>query len=162
MIKEVETGLFNEIADNSILLHQANCFGYITPGIVQRLAKNYPEWFKEYHDICRWFKDGYENELLGSFYSKKVSPNLIVCSAFAQLGTTKYLQKTDYDAWDKILRKIHHQMTYQNSTTGKKWTLHATNGIGHSKQYGSWEEMFDLFERYFKDSEVDLYIHSYY
>lgn len=52
------------------------------------------------------FRDGHEDEILGTFVGYNVSPTLMICNAIAQLTVRKSKQQTDYDVQGNTLRKI--------------------------------------------------------
>jgi len=83
MIRVVEGSIFDNLPPYSVILHQCNAKGWMGAGLAAKIAKKWPNVFKEYHEYCRWFKDGHEDEIMGTFVAVKVNPSLIVCNAIA-------------------------------------------------------------------------------
>lgn len=161
MIKIVEGNIFNNLPEYSVFLHQCNAKGWMGAGIAKDVAKRWPKAFKEYHEHCMWFKDGHENELLGTFVGVKINPKLIVCNAIAQETVGKTQQMTNYSAWKILCRKLEKQTRKINETSGVNWTIHAPYNIGCGLGGGNWNEMLDIFKAYFDDSPVELVFHKY-
>lgn len=161
MIKEVYGSIFDNLPEYSVLVHQCNAKGWMGAGIAKEIAKRWPNSFKEYHEYCCWFKDGRESEILGTFVGVKISPTFIICNAIAQITVGRSKQQTDYDAWEVLCKKLEQQTRRVNKVTGKNWTLHVPFKIGCGLGGGLWENMMEIFERYFANSSVDLIIHHY-
>jgi len=161
MIKEVDGSIFNNLPKYSVLIHQCNAKGWMGAGIAKEIATRWPECFNKYHDYCQWFQNGHEDEILGTFVSYNVSPTLIICNAIAQLTVGKSKQQTDYDAWETLCKKLEAQTKRVNKITGKNWTLHVPFKIGCGLGGGLWENMLEIFEKYFAESSVDLVIHRH-
>lgn len=161
MIEEVKGSVFENLPEYSVIVHQCNAKGWMGAGIAKEIAARWPECFKKYHDYCCWFRDGHEDEILGTFVGYNVSPTLMICNAIAQLTVGKSKQQTDYDAWETLCTKLEQQTKRVNLVTGKNWTLHMPYKIGCGLGGGDWKEMMDIFERHFADSSVKLVIHHY-
>lgn len=161
MIEEVEESIFDNLPENSVIIHQCNALGWIGTGISKEIARRWPECFSTYHNHCLWFKDGHEDEIIGTFARYEVSPTLIICNAITARNIGKARQLTDYDAWEKLCRTVERQTRYVNTHTGKNWTLHIPYKIGCGTSNGLWENMMEIFERYFANSSVKLVIHHY-
>ena len=162
MVKIVEgSSIFNDLPDYSVLLHQCNTKGWMGNGISKEIARRWPNAFSEYHDYCRWFQDGHEDDILGTFVGMYVDPKHIVCSAIAQKTVRKHEQQTDYDAWEDICHKIEVQTRAVKVRTGHTWTIHVPYNIGCGQGGGDWETMLGIFKKYFSMSTVDLIIHKY-
>ena len=157
MIIETEGDMLRDVKPWSVLMHQVNCLGVANAGIAKQLRDRYPAWYPAYRKLCGQ-TDPKEN-LLGTVHAAAVAPNVIVCSAFAQLGISKREPVTDYDAWELICQKIEAEIRARNSEKNMNWTLHIPYGIGCGLAGGDWEKMRGIFEYYFGRSPVDLYVH---
>lgn len=163
MIKEVETGIFDDISsDDSVILQQVNCRGILQQGMPTRINRRFPGWYDDYRKYCLWFKDGHEDEIMGSFHRFDAAKNTIVCSAFCQLAPLKSnVQTTDLDAWHQICRKIEKQTNAVNKMTGKNWKIHVQSDVGCRDGNANPDDMREIFDLYFADSPVELIIHRY-
>lgn len=161
MIRVVEGSIFDNLPPYSVILHQCNAKGWMGAGIAAKIAKKWPNVFKEYHEYCQWFKDGHEDEIMGTFVGVKVNPSLIVCNAIAQKTVSRHAQMTDYDAWEKICKKIEAQTRRINQAQGVNWSIHAPERIGCGLGGGDPEKMKEIFEFYFGDSPVQLTFYRY-
>lgn len=171
MIYDTDKHILKETEDFSVIVHQVSTRGTIPQGLGMAISKQYPEWYREYHGYCGWFmKDGpmnfsgkdHTDEIIGTWHRYQVpEKNLIICSAFAQQGGGKDFVQTDLDAWDRVLRKLLNQTKYVNKSLEKKWTIHIPSNLGAFGKDGDNTELMELFQKYFGDSEVDLYIHEF-
>lgn len=161
MIKIVEGSIFRDLPKYSVLMHQCNAKGWMGAGIAKEIARRWPEAFNEYHKYCAWFKDGHEDEILGTFVGVRIDPTFIVCNCIAQKNVGKHEQQTDYDAWEEICHKIEVQTKAAKVRTGQNWTLHAPYNIGCGLGGGDWETMYSIFRKYFGTSTVDLTFYKY-
>lgn len=159
MIYKVKGNLFDGLPDCSVVMHQVNCLGVADAGFAKQVRERFSGWYESYSEYCRFSKDN-PKELLGRFHQHAVNDRLIICSAFAQVGISKTAVMTDYRAWDTILRRIEKQISEKNRNDRQSWSLHIPYGIGCGLGGGDWEEMKSLFDFYFGESPVKLYIHS--
>ena len=163
MIYETDEGLLKDVKDCSVILHQVNCSGTIQPGIAMSICKQYKRWFQDYTGYCKWFADGHEREILGTFHRHQPDQkkNIIICSAFVQERGGKHPTEIDMEAWAKILRKIRLQTARAIKLTGKHWTIHINSNIGSFNKDLRNEELMEIFEEVFgEDENVHLYIHA--
>ena len=96
-------------------------------------------------------------------FKPKDRDDLIICNAFGQEYVSRERQVTDYDAWNKILSKLELQtrITNEKLPKDKQWSIHAPYNMGCGLGGGSWNEMFSIIEKYFKNSTVSFVIHKY-
>ena len=162
MIKHVEGSVLDtrKLPANSVILHQVNCLGKANQGVAMQIARDFPGWFQDYRSYTLWFQDGHFNEIMGTFHRFEPKPGLIICSAFAQEGISKMIVNTDYEAWDKIFRKVERQTKYAHEKTGKNWTIHIPASLGINPGGGDLETMEELIKQHFEDSPVELWIHE--
>lgn len=163
MIYETENNILRDIDDCSVIMHQVNCSGVLQPGIAMSICKQYPSWYQDYHGYCKWFADGHEDEILGTFHRHQPDPkrDVLICSVFAQMRGGKYATEVDLDAWEKVLKKVKYQTARAIRTTGKNWTIHVMRNIGSSSKSIQNEELMDLFNEIFgNDENVHVYIHT--
>lgn len=160
MITEVEGSIFEDIKPYTVIMHQCNAKGWMGAGIAKEIARRWPKVFNEYHKYCSQFKDGRENEILGTFVGVKVKPGFIICNAIAQLTVGKTKRQTDYDAWETICAKVSRQMHKVNEITGKNWTIHVPYNIGCGLGGGNWNQMMEIFKKHFGESDVEFVIHK--
>ena len=160
MITEVEGSIFEDIKPYTVIVHQCNAKGWIGAGISKEIRRRWPNVFNEYHNYCSWFKDGHEEEIMGTFVGVKVKPDLIICNAIAQQTVGKATQITDYDAWEVLCAKISRQTHRVNKMTGKNWTIHVPYNIGCGLGGGDWDQMMEIFQKHFGESDVELVIHK--
>ena len=169
MITEVEGSLLKDIQPYSILLHQVNCLGKMSSGLAAQMAKKFDGLWKSYHDYCGWFQADYNgkshrNEILGTWhiFRPKDRDDLIIVSAFGQEYASRNEKMTDYDAWEKILKKLEHQTRQANKTQDKdkQWKIHAPYNLGCGLGGGDWEEMYSLLKTHFGNSPVELVLHK--
>ena len=160
MITDTTDDIFSVQAP-SLILHQVNCLGYGSIGIMNRVMKTWPSLFKEYHDLCGWFKDyKHQEELLGLIQSLPIpGTNLILCNAFSQrfFSDTKY--EVDFEAWEKILRKVMTQVHSNQKNTGILYEVHCPNKIGISMKPEEIETLKELVDAYFQDSDITWTYH---
>ena len=162
MITNSDTNILYDIADNSVILHQVNCLGSVMQGLAGRIARQFPGWYDDYHKYCRWFSDGHQKELLGSFHRfEPKDKKIIICSAFGHIAPVKNVQTTDYGEWHSICRKIERQTRYVNEHYHKNWKIHIVDNIGTKDGLADPDEMMTIFNHYFKCSPVELVIHTY-
>lgn len=154
--------LFNNLTDNSVIVHLVTCTGKITSNIAYNINSKFPKWFTDYHGYCSWFQK-HEREILGTFHVFNASKNLIVCSAFASLGTSYEKQKIDIDVLIKVLKKIEHQTRNVNKIQNKNWVIHIPYNITTIELYDDNDEKHivqDYIDIIFKDSPVEVQIHK--
>lgn len=152
MIIETKGDLLRDIKPWSVILHQVNCLGIAGAGVALQIREAFPGWYQEYKTYCDQEKD--KELLLGKIHSYQARPNVIICSAFAQLGISKATPVTDYKAWDQILRRLEHELAVKNEKDAMNWHVVAPYGIGCGLAGGDWKTMRDLFEFYFAKSPV--------
>ena len=145
MITEVNESIFRNLPDYSVIVHQCNTKGWLGTSISKEIAARWPENFKQYHEYCSWFKDGHEDEILGTFVGYNASPTLIVCNAITQTTVGKSKQQTEFDAWDVLCKKLEQQTKRVNKQTGKNWTLHIPYKIGCGSDDEAWEQLMFIF-----------------
>ena len=161
MIKTVEGSIFDNLPDYSVFLHQCNAKGWMGSGIAAKVAKKWPQVYKEYHEFCGWFKNGHEREIMGTIVSVQVNPKFIVCNAIAQYSVSRFREMTDYDAWETICKKLESQTCIMNQKNHMNWTIHAPEKIGCGLANGDPQKMRDIFEYYFAESPVQLTFYHY-
>ncbi len=169
MITEVEGNLLRDIKPYSVLLHQVNCLGKMGAGLAAQMAKKFDGLWQSYHEYCGWFQEDYNgkshrHEILGTWhiFRPKDRDDLIVVNAFGQEYVSRDRQVTDYDAWNKILKKLEKQTRIENKTRPKEkqWKIHAPFNMGCGLGGGDWKEMYALIELYFATSPVEFVIHK--
>lgn len=154
MITETEGNLFVGIRPWSVLLHQVNCLGVAGAGVALGMRREFPGWYSDYRLWCEQEPD--KKRLLGTTHSYSPRRDLVICSAFAQLNISKSRRVTDYEAWDKILRRLESRVSSMNEKHSMNWEIRAPWGIGCGLGGGDWRVMRDLFEFYFGDSKARL------
>lgn len=161
MIHEQTGNLFDNLTEQSVILHQCNVNGWMGSGFAARVRIKYPQAFKDYHEYCGWFKDGHEKELLGTWARTQINENLIICNAITQLTYAKSKHVIDYSSWHKILKKLEHQTRYVNEHYGKNWTIHVPDKINGNSNVEEYETLHELFHEYFDESPVNVVFHRY-
>ena len=160
MITTVQGSVLENLPDYSVIVHQCNAKGWMGAGLAQKIAKKWPECFQLYHSHCKWFVDGHEHELMGTWVPYRVSDKLIICNAIAQATVGRHQQQTDYDAWHQLCRKLEQQTRTNNKRTGQNWTIHMPDKIGCGLGGGDYDTMHAIFEQYFGESPVALVFHQ--
>lgn len=160
MIYEVEESILSNLPKQSVILNQCNNKGWIGNGISSKIHSKYPQAFNDYHEYCRWFLDGHEHEILGTWARTRVNENLIICNAITQNITNKSKYELDYDSWNNILKKIELQTKKINSKYGNKWTIHILNKFSKNSDDENSIAIHHLIETYFKNSQVDIVFHK--
>jgi len=167
MVFETSSDIIDGVPRNSMILVQTNTLGYGTNGVLQRLSKEYPQMFNEYHGFCGWFKDRkYQEEVIGStmslkFPEKDKNFGKIVACCFALRWITQTKSELCLDAWDKIARKVAKQTIANHHATGTMYQIHIPKRIGFGLTEIEQEEVRDVLNFVFKTKypEVDLYYH---
>lgn len=161
MITTINGSVFDNLTEQSVIVHQCNVNGQMGFGIASKIRIKYPEVFKNYHEYCGWFKNGYENELLGTWARKQINENLIICSAITLTTYAKNKQRINYDAWIKILSKLEIQTRMQNEKYKTDWTLHIPDKINENSNIEEYNLLHELFYNYFNESPVKVIFHKY-
>lgn len=145
----------------SVILNQVNCLGYVSAGLMGRVVKRWPALFREYHELCGWFK-GYKPQhgLLGMMQALKVpGTRMILCNAFSQ----KYYSDTKYEAlpgkWEEVLRKIAKQVEANFKATGVMHEIHCPAKIGPGLKPEETASLREAVERVFGRSEIPFIYH---
>lgn len=145
----------------SVIIHQVNCLGYGSMGIMARVIKLWPSLFSEYHQLCGWFKDYHkQNDLLGSMQALPIpKTKMILCNAFSQ----KFYSDTKYeslpDMWNKILRKAIAQTKANFKKTGILYEFHCPNKIGVGMKPNEIDALKDVVTEHFTDSAIKWVYH---
>ena len=138
-----------------------NALGHGSLGISARIRKFYPNMFDEYHKLCGWFKDyKLQEEIIGMFQGLPFPDSSnILCNAFGQrfLSDTKYV--IDFDAWEKICRKMISQIQANNKSTGILYEIHCPYKIGHGMKPEEVDRVKEIIEEYFADSDIKFVYH---
>ena len=160
MISETVEDIF-KVDVPAVVIHQVNCLGYGTHGIMARVAKQWPELFKQYHSLCGWFKDyNTQNEILGSIQALSIpGTKLILCNAFSQ----KFYSSTKYQSlpkeWEKIIRKVIAQTKAKYKMTNVLYELHCPAKIGIGMKYEEIDELKEIVSHYFENSPIKWVYH---
>ena len=146
----------------SVVLQQVNCLGYGSIGLMNRIMKEYPSLFKEYHELCGWFKDfKLQEEMFGTIQALPFPDSKnILCNAFSQ----KFYSDTRYESlpeeWEIILRKIVSQTEANFQRTGIMYEIHCPAKIGVCMKPEEIEALRDLVEEYFAESKIPFIYHT--
>lgn len=159
MITYEDNSMLDNLSEQSVILNQIGTLGWIGTGMTKQIFNKWPVAFEEYRHLCAQFRDKHERELLGTWARTRVNPNTIVCSAMAQNTVGKIRQEVDYDAWEKICKKMIKQTQYVNQKTHSKWKIHTYEKVGASAGT-EYEELLNVFKTYFENSNVELVIHA--
>lgn len=170
MIEFIDTDILN-LPNYGILLHQFNCCGELTNGLLSRISKKFPGWYDDIRKYTKWWEHARRSELLGSTHNFRVnSGKNIICSAFTQVrppNAQAAQQDTDYNAWSRVFKKVEYQTRYQNGSNIQKWTVHIPDGLGTFRIStgglgggGDPAEMDKLIRKFFENSTVELVIHT--
>lgn len=167
MIFETTNDIIDGVSKNSMILVQTNSLGYGTSGILQRLSREYPDMFNEYHKFCGWFKDKkHQEEILGSimplrFPEKDKNSGKIIICCFALKWITQTKNELCLEAWEKIIQKVASQTIANFKATGTMYQIHIPKKIGIGLNESEQEEVRDIFDFMFKTKhpEVDLWYH---
>lgn len=160
MILETAESIFN-VQVPAVVVHQVNCLGYGSIGLMNQVMKRWPSLFKEYHDLCMWFKDYHkQDEMLGTIQALPIpKTSLILCNAFSQ----KFYSDTKYaivpEAWDKILRKIIAQTEANFKRTGILHEMHCPAKIGIGMKPEEIDELKEIVKQHFQDSTIKWVYH---
>ena len=145
----------------AVVIHQVNCLGYGSQGLMKQVIKYWPDLFKEYHSLCMWFKDyKLQEEMLGSIQALPIpKTNLILCNAFSQ----KFYSDTKYaivpDAWEKILRKVIGQTERNYKATNVLHEFHCPAKIGIGMNPEEINTLKEIVNQYFENSEIKWVYH---
>ena len=160
MINESTEDILNPVYP-SVILHQVNCLGFGSLGLMARIAKEYPALFNEYHKLCGWFKDyKLQDEMLGSIQGLKI-PNSknILCNAFSQ----KFYSDTKYEAmpdmWEKCLRKVISQIKANYKATGIMYEIHCPDKIGIGMKPEEIDSLKAVVNELFSDNDINFVYH---
>lgn len=167
MVFDTTKDIINEVPRNSMILVQTNSLGYSIGGVLQRISREYPSMFNEFHSFCGWFKDKkHQEEILGSimalkFPEKDKNFGKIIACCFALRWITPTKNELCLDAWEKIARKIATQTIANNKATGIMYQIHIPKKIGVGLTEIEQEEVRDVLTEVFKEKypEVDLWYH---
>ena len=167
MIFETTKDIIDDVPRNSMILVQTNSLGFGTHGVLQRILREYPSMFNEYHSFCGWFKDRqHQEEIIGStmalrFPDKDKNAGKIIACCFALRWITPTKSELCLDAWKKIARKIATQTIANHKATGTMYQIHIPKKIGVGLMEIEQEEVRDALAEVFRDKypEVDLWYH---
>lgn len=160
MIIETTQDIF-KVDIPAVIVHQVNCLGYGSMGIMAKVAKIWPDLFKQYHELCGWFKDyDKQNEMMGSLQALPIPrTRLILCNAFSQ----KFYSDTKYqaipEAWEKIIRKIISQTKKNYELTKVLYEFHCPAKIGIGMKSEEIDKLKEVVSHYFKDSPMKWVYH---
>lgn len=160
MITYADDSMLDNLTKQSVILHQVGTKGWIGNGLTREIFTKWNDAFCDYHHFCQWFKDGHDDEIIGSWARTRINDSLIICNAIAQKTVGKTKQVVDYDAWEKICKKLESQTKYVNRQTKSDWKIHTFAKIGSSAE-AEQDKMMEIFEAYFAESPVELIIHSH-
>ena len=160
MITHVDDSLLDNLTEKSVILQQVGTKGWIGNGLTKQIFEKWHDAFMDYHCYCNWFKDGHDDEIIGSWHRTKINEDLILCNAITQKTIGKSKQLVDYDAWEKVCKKLERQTKYANQKLNTNWTIHTFEKIGSSAE-AEQDKMMEIFETYFGDSPVELVIHAH-
>lgn len=159
MIKILENSSVLNVK-RGILMHQVNCRGF-QGGLAKKIFDRWPQAFKEYHDLCGWYRKDPE-KLLGTMCNVWVVPKrLCVCNFFGQVDVGGEIRRTDYDVYMRRLPDIERQVRTYNMTAEIPHEVHIPYMIGCGLANGDIDEMMSVFEKTFKNSSVTLNIHRW-
>ena len=167
MVFETTRDIIDGVPRNSMILVQTNSLGYGTSGVLQRISREYPSMFNEYHSFCGWFKDRqHQEEIIGStmalkFPAKDKNAGKIVACCFALKWITQTKNELCLGAWEKIARKVASQTIANYKATGTMYQIHIPKKIGVGLIESEQDEVRKILEFEFKTNhpEVDLYYH---
>ena len=151
-----------EVDAPAVVVHQVNCLGYGSMGLMARIMKKWPDVFKQYHELCGWFKDRkHQHEMLGYLQAIPLpKTKLILCNAFSQ----KFLSDTKYeavpDAWNTIMHKVAAQVQQNFNKTGVLYEVHCPAKIGVGMAIDELEELKGIVADNFADSAIKWIYHE--
>lgn len=160
MIQETAKDIFSVEAP-SVIIHQVNCLGYGSIGLMNQVMKKWPSVFKQYHDLCGWFKDyKIQEEMFGTIQALPIpGTKMILCNAFSQ----KFYSDTKYeslpDEWERIIRKVISQTHKNFKNTGVLHEFHCPNKIGIGMKPEEIDELKDIVKMYFENSDISWTYH---
>jgi O-acetyl-ADP-ribose deacetylase (regulator of RNase III) len=128
-----------EIKDG-IICHQVNCKGVAGGGLAKQIRDKYPDWYKNYVDLCKFNK----YSLLGccDFFiddSEKTKPaNIIIASLFAQdeYGTDK--RYTNYEHFVRAMFNLKNNKEKYEILEGREYKVYFPYLIGCGLGGGDW------------------------
>lgn len=127
-----------------IIVHQVNCQGVMGAGLALALRQKYPQMYAAYLKACALYKP---EELLGKIQFTKVTDELTVCNFFAQLNFGTGKVQTDYDAFEKCLKKLAFK-------TSPDTPIYIPYKIGCGLAGGDWEIIKELLDIYLYGHKV--------
>lgn len=163
MIEVKNTNLFDDLSPLSVIVYQVNLYGLSGAGLAVDIKKKYPEAFDKYYKLCNNTET--KTDLLGKCLYTQVDNQTVICAAFGQNDTSWEVCLTDYSAWKKICQnlietfeKANNRLNY-HSKYGH-WTIHMPYYIGCGLAGGDVEKMHNIFNKYFKNSNIKVVFHN--
>ena len=162
MISYSDNRILSDIRPYTVIVHQVDCQGNINAGIAKQINSMFSGWYQSYRSYCSWFKNGHEDEILGTFHRFEIpEKHIIICSVFGQKNSSKDFQIFNIEVWEKALKKILKQTERINFISSDKWTIHIQSNIGATKKTMVNQELIDLFKDLFSSSNnAELIIHQ--
>ena len=160
MIYESEDDIL-KVENPSVIIHQVNCLGYCSTGLMKRIADQYPSLFNEYHSLCGWFKDyKHQHEMLGTIQALPFpNSNNILCNAFSQKFFTDTRYEVDLDAWDLIMRKVIAQTNAKYKRDHVLYEFHCPMKIGVGMKQHEIDNLKDIVEEHFANNPIKWFYH---
>ena len=146
----------------SIVLHQVNALGYGSTGLMNRIRREHPDLFKQYHELCGWFKSParFQDEIIGKFQAMYFPDSQnILCNAFSQRFYTETKYGIDLNAWKLILKKIVSQVNWYSKQNHVLYEVHAPGKIGIGMKSEEIQLLKDAVEELFSDSIIKFVYH---
>lgn len=148
MVKIVNGSLLDATED--ILCHQVNCQGVMGSGIALALRNKYEYLYPSYRTFYRIaIKNRPTNVLLGRVYYVPCEDNHIIANIFGQNTCGREdIVYTDYNALEIGLIQI------RDFAVEKGLTVAMPYKIGCGSANGDWEQVFQIIERVFYDTDI--------
>ena len=170
MVFETTSDILTGIPANSLVLVQTSALCYSSNGLLPRIARLYPDKFKELREFCGWFKDyKKQEEIIGTTFAMRFEDKadtvnfgkIIVC-CFTLKWLTYSRSELRLDAWEKVSKKIAKQTDANFKATGKMYQIHIPAKIGDNLHEDEIKQVHEILDQTFKKEypNVDLWYHG--
>lgn len=137
----------------SFIVQQVNMMGVMGAGLAKQIRDKYPNVYFEYKRVLSDENVKLGDILYASTYDRAVNGKRCVCF-FAQKGYGRDRRHTDYEAFQKCLDTLEHDMQFY----GDKFTVAFPYGIGCGLAGGDWNVIRPMLEKFSEEVKQKVYL----
>lgn len=162
MIKVINGDLLK--SDAKIICHQVNCQGVMGSGLAKQIRAKYPHVYTKYKELCNEVKNS--KDLLGIAQTISSSPEGLgdgsifdvfptIVNVFGQNYYGSNGVYTDYNALEVAFKKIAVMPFVKNNWYNA--TIAMPFNIGCGLAGGSWDIVYNMLQKEFEHTNLELY-----